>query len=209
MKPSLLLLLALPLVAACAPLVVDEQGRPLGYARRGAGPAAPAGEAAPAATAGASVPTPTRPQAPLVGWDGSAVADGAPAQDAPDRALEPGQGRMRIIELYQQVLDERDALRDELEASASALEAAQRQRVELEEENRSLRARVVALENGQESMQAENLDLAARLTTAQIRRLEAEKALLEARIGELRAHDASSPMADQARAPAPVAGSKP
>jgi len=36
-------------------------------------------------------------------------------------------------------------------------------------------------------MTTENIDLAARLTTAQIRRLEAEKLLLETRIGDLRA----------------------
>jgi hypothetical protein len=195
---AITVLAAIGILSACtAPLVVDEQGRPLGFARGSGSRATDGGsgrQASSTAAGGAAPEQAERPatvqrEEPLLGWNGGVVLDGAPTQQAPDHGIEPGQGRMRIIELYQQVLDERDALRDELEATADAMEAAQRQRIELEEENRTLRERVVELENAQASMQAENLDLAARLTTAQIRRLEAERLLLETKIADLRARE--------------------
>lgn len=186
------------ILSACtAPLVIDEHGRPLGFARSTGSPVtdgAPGRPAASGSDGGATIErsepsaAPRREDAPLLGWNGGVVLD-SPTQEAPSHGIEPGQGRMRILSLYQQVLDERDALRDELQATADAMEGAQRHQVELEEENRTLRERVVELENAQASMQAENLDLAARLTTAQIRRLEAERLLLETKIADLRARE--------------------
>lgn len=134
---------------------------------------------------------------PLLGWDGG-VVDGAPPGV---REGDPGQGgiqpsttgRMHIIELYQQVLDERDSLRREVGALTAALERSQATVAEIAEQQHGLEIRVNELETRNEAMLNENRDLAARLATAQIRRLEAEKLLLEARIDELRALESSAP----------------
>lgn len=205
MKATIPILVLLASTAACRTIVLDENGWPIGVAEHapGVGPRssstarqAMAAESAPATladpmTPGAQGMATADSQAPLYGWDGEAVDGARPTQGAPSHGLGPGEGRMRIIELYQQVLDERDALRDDLEAMTAALDGAQRQIVELEEQTRTLQARIVDLEHAQESTQAENIDLAARLTTAQIRRLEAEKLLLENRIQALRSAEAS------------------
>ncbi len=131
---------------------------------------------------------------PLYAWDGG-VVDGAPqgqvVQESASRGPEaPPTGRMHIIELYQQVLEERDALAAEvrgleaaLEKTAAELEAERTQRATLE-------TRVAALEEGHRGLLEENRDLGARLTTAQIRRLESEKLLLETRIEMHRARAA-------------------
>lgn len=217
MKVIIPLLVLLAATAACRTIVLDENGWPIGVAEHapGVGPrgssarqalaaaeSAPATLADPMAPSGAPTAAGAGPQAPLYGWNGEAVDGARPTQGAPSHGLGPGEGRMRIIELYQQVLDERDALRDDLEAMTAALDGAQRQIIELEEQTRTLQARILDLEHAQESTQAENLDLAARLTTAQIRRLEAEKLLLENRIQALRSADAgeaSRPEAGGAR----------
>jgi hypothetical protein len=136
-------------------------------------------------------PAAPAPAAPLYAWDGG-VVDGAPqgrvTSDAgTPRGLEaPSAGRTHIIELYQQVLDERDALaqeveqlRRDLQQTREALEAKSKQADELG-------ANVAALEATRTELVAENQALAARLVQAQIRRLEAEKLLLEARIEQER-----------------------
>jgi hypothetical protein len=171
------------------------------------GPGAPA-PAGPSAQPGAVAAPP-----PLYAWDGG-VVDGAPQgvvteESGTPRGIEaPPAGRLHIIELYQQVLDERDALVDENERLNALLEKTS---AALEEE-RALRAqletRVAALEEGQRGLLADNQDLAARLTTAQIRRLEAEKLLLETRLEIQRARAAEAAEAQQ-RAAAPARGEKP
>ena len=216
MKLPILFLLSATLVgSACrAPIVVDENGWPIGFATRqqpghqvarvpqqGAVPTTQTGSVqnmngAPVGDMGgfdAGASETVQRSEPLLGWNGDVVAgeaDSQPTQSAPEHGIEPtGGGRMRIIELYQSVLDERDALRDELEAMTAALDGAQRQMIELEEQTKSMQQRILQLETRQQSMQAENLDLAARLTTSQIRRLEAEKLLLESRISTLRSQE--------------------
>lgn len=92
-------------------------------------------------------------------------------------------GRMYLLELYQQVIDERDglnrevfALRADLEAQSGALGQSQARVIALEGELRTSQEQAARLG-------AENQDLAARLTTAQIRRLQAERLLLEHKLG--------------------------
>lgn len=129
----------------------------------------------------------SKPSAPLLGWDGDVVAGDLPGNTVEEsygaRGLEPSPtGRMYIIELYQQVLDERDALAGEVSVLEQALAETRALLSASSDSLQQLEARVVDLEARYEALQQENLDLAARLTTAQIRRLEAEKMLLEAQI---------------------------
>jgi hypothetical protein len=128
-----------------------------------------------------------RTPAALYGWDGSVVEGQAPGQvtqrSNPGHGLEPTlEGRMHILELYQSVLDERDALASEVQALTKSLEKTD---VDLS----AARARAAELETklasevrARDELQRQNLELSGRLTTAQIRRLEAEKLLLETRI---------------------------
>jgi len=112
--------------------------------------------------------------------------DGAPTHDI----QRTGEGRMYILELYQNVIEERDTLslevrglNDELDRTRTALTAADA-RID------ALESKVKELEAQRGSLESENMDLAGRLTTAQIRRLQAEKILLEIRLEESRALDA-------------------
>ncbi|HEX6886366.1 MAG TPA: hypothetical protein VF530_23525 [Planctomycetota bacterium] len=147
---------------------------------------------------------PPRPAAPV--WDRGVVD--APAQgrvkpqEGPPRGLDPLSGRTHIIELYQQAVDERDALASKHEELRKALLEATTT-LELERrESADLTARVAALESAQAELAGENEALAARLVQAQIRRLEAEKLLLETRLEQerTRAAEAARAAAGQPRA---------
>jgi hypothetical protein len=134
-------------------------------------------------------------QPPLLGWDGG-VVDGAPsgsvsAEGQPAHGLEPSPaGRMHIIELYQRVLDERDSLAGEVETLARTLEETQGTLAAERARSADLETRLAALEASHQSTLGDNRELAARLATAQIRRLEAEKLLLETKLEGLRARAA-------------------
>ena len=127
------------------------------------------------------------PEPPLYAWD-DGVVDGAPQgrvaeQSGTPRGLEtPPAGRAHIIELYQQVLDERDALTTEVEGLRKDLEQTRAALETKTKEAQDLTAQVAALEAARAGLTSDNQDLAARLVQAQIRRLEAEKLLLETRI---------------------------
>ncbi len=128
----------------------------------------------------------------LLGWESGVVGSSEPGavveSSSPSRTIGPAQeGRMHIIELYSQVLDERDALAEEVEQLKTAL---MKTRTLLERGDTNLaetQSGVLELEQEVERLRLENQELSARLTTAQIRRLEAEKLLLEAKISEHRA----------------------
>lgn len=187
----------------------QENGR---YRAENAPTAAGGGENAPE---GVPVPaeTPAR-SAPLYGWDGG-VVDGSPqgvspAQGEPRGLEQPAPGRTHIIELYQQVLDERDGLAEEVELLRRSLEQTA---IALEEETRKsndLSARVAALEVGHRELMEDNQAIAARLVQAQIRRLEAEKMLLETRIEmEKERESEAAQAAAAARTPAGKTAAKP
>ena len=92
---------------------------------------------------------------------------------------------MYILELYQKAIDERDALELEVRSVQAELERARAAAAKAESEQSGSAGRIGALEEENRRLLAENVELAARLATAQIRRLQAEKLLLEARIAEL------------------------
>jgi hypothetical protein len=122
--------------------------------------------------------------------------------------IEPTEsGRLYILELYQEVLEQRDALMIELNGMTGELERAQGELASLHAAASADQASVGKLQQELALLRAENQDLAARLTTAQIRRLEAEKLLLEAKIAAQRARiDAGPPILSGASGAAGAAG---
>lgn len=139
---------------------------------------------------GAPFTPPVGATTPLYG-DGGLVQANAPGSlttlDAPARELEPGgTGRPLMLQQYQAALEERDALRIEVQALTGQLELMQDRIVELQHELQGGDFARAELEHERASFQKqldalsdENEDLSGRLVTAQIRRLEAEKDLIQ------------------------------
>ncbi|TAJ17578.1 MAG: hypothetical protein EPO68_09220 [Planctomycetota bacterium] len=120
----------------------------------------------------------------LYGRDGGVVSAAQPGSvgksDASAAGVAPDVGsRTKVIELYQQAVEERDRLRGELADFATALQKSQVRVEQLEGELRSQSGAAGLSSQERDRLLQENMDLAGRLATAQIRRLEAEKALLE------------------------------
>jgi hypothetical protein len=155
------------------------------YKQDGVVEEAEAAEAQAAAQAAAGRQDET-PRPPLYAWDGGVIdsaRQGSVGQSAPGHGIEPTmEGRMHIIELYQEVLDERDSLVREVDMLGTTLSKTQDLLERSLRERSELEARIADLVSVQAAVGAENHALAARLTTAQIRRLEAEKQLLESQI---------------------------
>ncbi len=125
-------------------------------------------------------------EARLYSWDGG-VVDSAPqghvVPEESTRGIETSTtGRMHIIELYQEVLEERDELASEVEMLKATLRKTEDQVQGQRGDAGTLNAQIEALKVEQERLEAQNQELAERLTTAQIRRLEAERLLLKLRI---------------------------
>ena len=141
-------------------------------------------------------PTPEVPSsAPvLYARDGSVVNAGAPAgattQNGPagDRAPQEG-SRTYLLELYQKAIDEKEALALEVKNIAATLEKSRGELAAALKAKEELDKKFVALDAERARLQEENFDLAGRLVTAQIRRLEAEKLLLESKIEWQRLED--------------------
>ncbi|MEO2094136.1 MAG: hypothetical protein ABGY71_08735, partial [bacterium] len=99
------------------------------------------------------------------------------------RAFDTEEGsRWTLLEKYQEAVAARDNYEIEVEALGMALDqaalaatSARQAKAELLRQVSDLQQRVVALEG-------ENIELAGRLTTAQVRRLQSEKLLLEAKL---------------------------
>ena len=126
--------------------------------------------------------TPLPVESVLYARDGSIVTptEGSAASNLPRREVQNGEGsRAKILELYERVVEERDQLR--LTLSAREVELAQaRQQLEQESTRAAeLDSRARSTEVARLELVDQNLDLAGRLTMAQIRRLEAEKKWLE------------------------------
>jgi hypothetical protein len=131
--------------------------------------------------------TPEAPPVRLYARDGSVVGEQAPGSVAvvPEgsRSVAPDSGtRWTLLEQYQEAISKNEDLEFELAAMASALDQGELREQQLaaridalQQELEAMKSRVVALED-------QNIELASRLTTAQIRRLQSEKLLLEAKL---------------------------
>lgn len=130
---------------------------------------------------------PITPESTLLSPQSSAITPAGPRRTLPP----PGEGsRSRLLEMHQDLAKERDKLAASLSASeadraglADALDRIGTERATALRELSAARERI-------EKLEAQNLELAQRLVTAQIRRLEAEKLLLVSRLSVL--PDASS-----------------
>lgn len=162
----------------------------------------PAG-AAPSARLETSRPGSEEPR--LYARDGSVVTPRtAPREAAPpaQRDLQGSEGsRYHMLELYQQVVDERDALSGEVRRLLGELDAARARQARSDERLAQLEKEQAERMQELEFLRAQGLELAGRLTTAQIRRLQAEKLLLETRLESTRAHAASTPAAAKPGSP--------
>jgi len=123
---------------------------------------------------------------PIYAWDGGVVdapKPGSVREGAPNHDVQPTEGgRMYILELYQEAIDDRDALQLEVTALNASLEQAQ---LAIDDYIKRLaRAETIAdsMTTERDRLRQENADLASRVVTAQIRRLEAEKLLLESKL---------------------------
>jgi hypothetical protein len=144
----------------------------------------------------------------LYARDGSPVPNKPAASvttaDAIGRDLGAKEGsRPYLLELYQQAIEQKEALALEVSALHAALEEADHRQLELETDNEGLKQRIRQIEQRVTALEADKLDLAGRLATAQIRRLEAEKLLLEttlewSRFQSSRAGSGASPAAGEA-----------
>lgn len=143
----------------------------------------------------------------LYARDGSVVANDQPGSitttGEPTRDVASSAGsRMYLLDLYQKAMDEKDALALEVKGLNAALTQEQSALEAMTKERDSLAAQLQGLQGENQRVSLENADLAARLTTAQIRRLEAEKLLLEAQIEWQRAQAADLDAARKSRSPA-------
>jgi hypothetical protein len=113
---------------------------------------------------------------------------GEPARDLGDH---PG-SRVYMLELYQKALEDKGALALQVQALEAELERARAACNDGDKVRDGLRSQMDALMKERDQLRAETLDLATRLTTTQLRRLEAEKKLLELQIDGQRRADADA-----------------
>ncbi|MEL6428763.1 MAG: hypothetical protein AAFU73_00400 [Planctomycetota bacterium] len=139
------------------------------------------------AASGWSGTAPGAPAPTLYGRDGSPVAAAAPGAVVttqkpigPGVASDPGGSRSLMLDKYAEAVEQRDELRKENEGLQAALELAEGRARELDGQLGALQTAFDALGHEKKNGDAKVVDLAARLATAQIARLEAERALLEA-----------------------------
>jgi chromosome segregation ATPase len=121
----------------------------------------------------------------LYARDGSVVdASGTPVpggtSDAPVRAVGERDGsRTYLLELYQKAMDDKDQLTVEVQALQAQLDLERKEKAALQAERDEARAAATAAQAQTNVKEAELRDLSGRLVQAQIKRLEAEKLLLE------------------------------
>ena len=140
----------------------------------------------------------------LYGRDGRPVEAGDPGgaggeqEPLSARELAGNQGgRMYILELYQNVIEERDQLALEVETLGGEIERARAALAAADQRIAELEAALATASAENQRQRTENVDLAGRLATAQIRRLQAEKILLELRLAEIASRPEPSAAADQ------------
>ncbi|MEM9382771.1 MAG: hypothetical protein AAGB93_22650 [Planctomycetota bacterium] len=125
----------------------------------------------------------------LRGWDGSPVgastdgtvtATSKPINGGVDVDGPGGGSRSMLLDLYTEAVEEREELTRANGDLQAALEISEERANELDERLRLLQGRFDELGMVKQQVEQQSFDLAARLATAQIARLEAERALLEA-----------------------------
>ena len=144
-----------------------------------------------------------QPGAVLYGRDGTPVGATAPApqaqagpqnpqpvvsdtEDMPHRPQDAVGSRPVLLELYQTVMTEKEALEFQLEATQEALQSTEDRMFDLEKRlEDEIRAREAA-ELARQQAQDQVFEFGKRLSVAQMRRLEAEKLLLEKTLAERR-----------------------
>jgi hypothetical protein len=138
-------------------------------------------------------------QQPLIGWDGQStggsVSDGSPVGTAMPGAImqtqhpmndgvaaEAGAGGSRgtMLDKYLAVVEELDILRPQNEDLQLAVEMSEMRAEDFEQQLKSMQIAYDELGGQKQTVDGQILELAARLATAQIARLESERALLEA-----------------------------
>lgn len=144
----------------------------------------------------------------LYARDGSPVrsAESGAVQTLPtsanrDLGADEGGSRLYLLELYQEAIEQKEELAFENSRQAQALDLALVRERELEGRLRALEDENSTLRDSAVQLEKTNIELAERLTTAQIRRLEAEKMLLEATLEWNRAMQADSDGQAQAGSP--------
>jgi len=90
--------------------------------------------------------------------------------------------RMYLLERFQETVEENESLQFEIQGLAAALDQAEARAAQLEKDLSDLQTLHLESESRTKKLEADNLALAEHLTTAQIRRLQAEKLLIEAKI---------------------------
>jgi hypothetical protein len=117
-----------------------------------------------------------RDGSPVPNQTGGAVTttDGAARDLGDDDGSRP-----YLLELYQSAVDQKEKLELEVTALQRQLDEAGRQAAAKEAENQALQQKIKSYEEEVATRDRDNVELAARLATAQIRRLEAEKLVLE------------------------------
>jgi hypothetical protein len=122
----------------------------------------------------------------LYARDGSVVQGNGAAgatRNGPAAERLPQEGsRTFMLELYQKAIDEKDALALEIRNLEATLEKSRSELAAALKEKDELQKKHDALEAERARLQEESFDLSGRLVTAQIRRLESEKILLESKI---------------------------
>ncbi len=93
-----------------------------------------------------------------------------------------GDTRWTLLEQYQDAKSENEELDLELRAMNQALDEAETREAEMTALVRELQATIASTRTEVGMLQEQNLELASRLTTAQIRRLQSEKLLLQAKL---------------------------
>jgi hypothetical protein len=133
----------------------------------------------------------------LYARDGSVVQSGGQAgtpTTGPTAARLPQEGsRTFMLELYQRAIDEKEALALEIKNLEATLTKSRSELAAALKQHEALERQHAALEAERARLQEENFDLAGRLVTAQVRRLESEKILLESKIEWQRLEERNAP----------------
>ena len=149
--------------------------------------------------------------------DGSPVGASAPGAVTETKrpinggvAADPTAGGSRdtMLEKYLGLVDEIEALRPENEDLHLALEMSELRANDYAEQLKSIQLQYDELGKSKQNADGQAYELAARLATAQIARLEAERALLEATLEWRRMSAASSDPMDESQHPAASAGAR-